>query len=137
MPVTIPRLAGQVQEGYTSHGKREVPNAILPTPEPDGMSLTLTPPESSSEPVAIRDDIRALARAEVGGARAALVELLLARPAQIDGYFTGVAARLEASAVRLLAANAADLEAAEGQYTPAILDRGRLTPARLADMAAQ
>src|SRR5690349_7991692 len=100
------------------------------------MSLTLTPTATPTEP-AMHDDIRALARTEVGDARAALVDLLLARAAQIDGYFTGVAARLEANATRLLAANAADLEAAEGQYSSAILDRGRLTPARLADMAAQ
>src|SRR5437016_1349999 len=78
-----------------------------------------------------------LARSQVGAARAALTDLLLARPRQIDAYFEGVAARLEQQAAALLSANAADLDAAERQYSRAILDRGRMTPARLQDMAAQ
>jgi glutamate-5-semialdehyde dehydrogenase len=102
------------------------------------MTATLTAPESpAAESGAIRDDIRALARSEVGAARAALTELLLASPRQIDAYFEGVAARLEERAAALLAANAADLDAAQAQYSLAILDRGRLTPARLQEMAAQ
>src|SRR5439155_24267647 len=79
------------------------------------MTATLTAPESpAAESSAIRDDIRALARSEVGAARAALTDLLLARPRQIDAYFDGVTARLEERAEALLAANAADLEAAQG-----------------------
>src|SRR5438046_237541 len=102
------------------------------------MSATLTARQTrASDNAAIRDDIRALARSEVGAARAALTDLLLARPKQIDAYFEGVASQLEERAAALLAANAADLDAAEGQYSPAILDRGRMTPARLQEMAAQ
>src|SRR6266571_423570 len=102
------------------------------------MTATLTASESpAAESGAIRDDIRALARSEVGAARAAQTDLLLARPRQIDAYFEGVAARLEKQAAALLAANAADLDAAQGQYSPAILDRGRMTAARLQEMAAQ
>jgi glutamate-5-semialdehyde dehydrogenase len=101
------------------------------------MTATLSLADSTTDSHAIRDDIRALAQSEVGGARAAQTDLLLARPAAIDDYFRGVVARLEAQAGLLLAANESDLAAAAGQYTAAILDRGRFTPARLADMAAQ
>lgn len=101
------------------------------------MTMTLTAPESAAENAAVRDDIRALARQEVGAARAAQTDLLLARTRQIDAYFEGVARRLEENAAALLAANSADLDAAQGHTPPAILDRGRLTPARLQDMAAQ
>src|SRR5437868_99536 len=102
------------------------------------MTATLTAPKSpTAGSSAIRDEIRALARAEVGAARAVQTDLLLARPRQIDAYFQGVASRLEEQAEPLLAANAADLEAAEGHYAAAILDRGRMTPARLEEMAAQ
>jgi glutamate-5-semialdehyde dehydrogenase len=101
------------------------------------MTLALTPSESAIGMQPIQDEIRALARDQVTAARGALAGLLLARPAQIDAYFEGVAARLEGCADALHAANRADLELAEGHPSPAILDRGRLTPARLADMAAQ
>src|SRR5207248_2654820 len=102
------------------------------------MTATLAAPKSpTAGSSAIRDEIRALARAEVGAARAVQTDLLLARPRQIDAYFEGVAARLEQQATALLAANAEDLEAAEGHYSPAILDRGRMTPVRLQEMAAQ
>jgi glutamate-5-semialdehyde dehydrogenase len=102
------------------------------------VGATLTRPETSTaDTAAIHDDIRALARSEVGAARAAQIDLLLARPVQIDAYFQAVAARLEQRAEALLAANAADLQAAEGHYSPAILDRGRMTPPRLQEMAKQ
>jgi glutamate-5-semialdehyde dehydrogenase len=102
------------------------------------MTATLTLPEpAAAENGDIRDDIRALARAEVAAARAAQCDLLLASPRQMDAYFAAVAARLEGRADALLAANVTDLQEAEGQYSPAILDRGRLTSARLKDMAQQ
>src|SRR6266849_5692181 len=86
-------------------------NLTFPTPPWSlSMTATLTAPGSpAAESGAIRDDIRALARSEVGAARAAQTDLLLARPRQIDAYFEGVAARLEEQAAPLLAANAADL----------------------------
>jgi glutamate-5-semialdehyde dehydrogenase len=99
-------------------------------------ALTLPGP-AAIENGAIRDEIRALARAEVGAARTALTDLLLADPRQVDAYFAAVAARLESCADALLAANLLDLQAAEGHYSPAILDRGRLTSVRLKEMAQQ
>src|SRR5438874_1541639 len=95
------------------------------------------PEPSAAESDLVRDDIRALGRAEVGAARAAQSDLLLAGRRQIDAYFEGVAMRLEARSEALLSANTADLDAAQGHTSPAILDRGRMTPARLSDMAAQ
>jgi glutamate-5-semialdehyde dehydrogenase len=101
------------------------------------MTATLQPPQAVTETGSIRDDIRALASTELEAARTAQTELLLARPAAIDEYFRQVVARLESRSDLLLAMNEADLAAAAGHYSPAILDRGRLTSARLADMAAQ
>lgn len=101
------------------------------------MSATMTLPEAAAESGAIREEIRSLARSEVSAARAVQSDLLLTRAGQIDAYFEGVAVRFEQGAAKLLAANEADLNAAQGHYSPAILDRGRMTPPRLKDMAAQ
>lgn len=74
---------------------------------------------------------------EAAGARRAQARLLLARPRQMVRYFRAVEARLREAAGPMLAANRFDLAEAEGGYSPAILDRGRLTPERLVAMAAE
>lgn len=85
----------------------------------------------------LTEAIVAEARRETAAARAAQGLLLTARPTQLRAYFVAVGERLQERGESLLTANAADLEAAANDYSPAILDRGRLTPSRLEGLAAE
>lgn len=86
-----------------------------------------TPPEG---------DPRGLAAQLAGAARAAAGRLATATTADKDRALTILADQLERETDRILAANASDLTAAEaGGVTGALLDRLRLTPARVAAMA--
>ncbi|PKN54917.1 MAG: glutamate-5-semialdehyde dehydrogenase [Deltaproteobacteria bacterium HGW-Deltaproteobacteria-14] len=87
----------------------------------------MTPPEG---------DARALAAQLAGAARAAAGRLATATTADKDRALTILADQLEGETARILAANARDLEAAEADgVTGALLDRLRLTAARVAGMA--
>ena len=78
-------------------------------------------------------DVAALARA----AKVAARTLGSASTAAKDRALAGIAARLLAEAPQLVAENAKDLETAAARgLSDAMVDRLRLTPARLADMAA-
>src|SRR4051812_4062885 len=69
-------------------------------------------------------------------ARTAANELALATREDKDAALHAMAAALEASSERILAANAEDVEAAEAGGTPAhMVDRLRLDPSRVQGMA--
>ncbi len=72
----------------------------------------------------------------VAGARAAATRLATATTGEKDRLLLALAGAVEAGAADILAANSADVEEAErGGRSGALLDRLRLTPARLAGMA--
>lgn len=96
--------------------------------------------ESVPESIAAEEsEIAARSRAfEVLGRRARAAARRLARTPgpRRDAAILAIAAALEAETPALVAANALDLTAGEARgLTPAMIDRLRLTPARLADMA--
>jgi glutamate-5-semialdehyde dehydrogenase len=93
-----------------------------------------TETEQSGVPASV---IAREAGSEATRARAAHARLLMAKPAQLRSYFAAVAERLRQRRLILQAANDADLAAAEGAYSAAILDRGRLTPARVESLAGE
>lgn len=70
-------------------------------------------------------------------ARKAHPALLGAPASRLRAYFKGVHERLHTESSRLLSVNGADLRRAEGSFSPALLDRGRLTAERVAAMAAE
>jgi glutamate-5-semialdehyde dehydrogenase len=77
-------------------------------------------------------------RAAAEAARRASASLAAAPPAAVDTALRAMARRLGAAAEPLLEANRADQRAAEAAgLGPGLLDRLRLDPARLADMAEQ
>ena len=77
--------------------------------------------------------VEAVARA----AAAAAPALARADPAALDAVLGAMAGALRAEAGVILAANAADVRAAEGTLSGAVLDRLRLDEGRLEDMARQ
>ncbi|MBX6376119.1 MAG: glutamate-5-semialdehyde dehydrogenase [Acetobacteraceae bacterium] len=84
---------------------------------------------------AIADETTRLLETAARAAKAAAAELARApRPAK-DQALTAAAAALRARAPEILAANQADLAAAESDLTPAFRDRLTLTPARIEAMA--
>ncbi len=83
------------------------------------------------------DDAVAVVEAQAGRARTASWDLALATRARKDDALRAMAAALVGAEGDVLAANAEDVAAAERAGTePSVVDRLRLDPARLGDMAA-
>ena len=83
------------------------------------------------------DDAVAVVAAQAGRARTASWDLALATRARKDDALRAMAAALVGAEGDVLAANAEDVAAAERAGTePSVVDRLRLDPARLGDMAA-
>ncbi len=80
-------------------------------------------------------DIRTLVTDAGRAARDASASLAAAAPATVRRALVALAENLRAEAPAILAANAADVEAAEGELPEAGADRLRLGPDRLSDLA--
>lgn len=94
------------------------------------MSTSTATPTETPEAAAVREAAQRAAAAAPG--------VRAAGGAAVDAALRTAAALLREREADLLAANAADVEAAErGGMAPGLLDRLRLTPERLADMATQ
>src|SRR3954470_22314054 len=70
-------------------------------------------------------------------ARAAAPGLAAADDAQLDAALRAIAEGLEREADALVAASREEVAAAEGNLSPAVIDRLRLDPERLSAMVAQ
>ena len=70
-------------------------------------------------------------------ARAAAPSLAAARDEQLDAALAAIAGGLEREGARLVAASRDEVAAAEGNLSPAVIDRLRLDEQRLAGMVAQ
>jgi glutamate-5-semialdehyde dehydrogenase len=81
------------------------------------------------------EDIKASVENAARAAKDAAAFLRSAPRAQKDRALQAMARRLKQEEAAILAANAQDLAAAEGKLAPAMLDRLRLTPARVEAMA--
>ncbi len=81
------------------------------------------------------EDIRASVENAARAAKGAAAFLRSAPRARKDQALLAMARRLKEEEAAILAANAQDLAAAEGKLAPAMLDRLKLTPARIEAMA--
>ncbi|MHA6620022.1 aldehyde dehydrogenase family protein [Pseudonocardia sp. DLS-67] len=94
------------------------------------MSTSTAAPTETPEAAAVREAAQRAAAAAPG--------VRAAGGAAVDAALRTAAALLREREAELLAANTSDVEAAErGGMAPGLLDRLRLTPERLADMATQ